>query len=490
MLQVSFNYKKFLYNNKWFYLFKIILFCFTSSILLSCGKPKNYDFVPIAFKLSLPTFIKINTPEEISFSSKENYDENEFGLITATKLSNFAQNWSTNKTVQGKLVIFQIQSGNALNRFIPTSPAKDVYVYLLPIPSGDSIVQQTRNNGISSTESVVVDGSTIDTFLSLYGINSSRDLVVLSMDTSSSTNLQYCLRLYYTLRYWGFDKKNIAVLNGSIEQFVNSGELFTTTTRNTQIKQEFSSIKNLFVDNTSLQATLGDVIHILFNGNTRFEKVYPIPAAGVRFLDARSTNEFTPPNTNGQTNAPTGKTCQAGSNCKAPIDGRLKGAIHLEWSNLLENPNSGDFRFKSKATLKTIFQNAGLGGIGYIIPYSRIGFRATVPLFTSIAILGFPARLYDGSWIEFSSLASDQNGIYSNLLTSSPWRTDRATLVDSLTYTTATGVIPTFSYPTTSQFSTNSNKIIDDDKSYIRGVSSSSGSTGGATGGGGNACGG
>ncbi len=71
-----------------------------------------------------------------------------------------------------------------------------------------------------------------------------------------------------------------------------------------------------------------------------------------------------------------------------------------------------------------------------------------------------------------------------------PWRTDRASLVDSLTYTTANGVVPTFSYPTTSQFSTNSNKIIDDDKSYIRGVSSSSGNTGGATGGGGNACGG
>lgn len=143
---------------------------------------------------------------------------------------------------------------------------------------------------------------------------------------------------------------------------------------------------------------------------------------------------------------------------------------------------------KSKSSIETIFLSKGLTGKKHIISYSRIGFRASTPLFASIAILGYPARLYDGSWIEFSSFASDFSG--TNLITNSPWRTDRTSLVDSLTYASPSNVIPTFSYPTTSQFSTNSNKIIDEDKNYIRGTIPSTNTGGGASGGGGNACGG
>jgi len=464
------------------YIFIIFFFVF-------CGKPKNYDFIPTALKLSLPISIKVNSPEDIAFSSSDNYENNLFGILTIGKLSNFLQNWDKVRTVPGKLVVFQVQSSSIqLNRFLVTDVNKEVYTYLLKTTTSDSIFQQSRNNGLSVTESMVSEGKIIDSFLNTYGINPVRDLVVFASDTSTAKNLQYVLRLYYTLRYWGLDKNNIAILNGSIGQFVNSGEVFTTNNQNFQVKQDYISLRNLYVDNTSLHATLGDVLHILLNGRTNFEKVYPIPSQGVSFLDTRSINEYSPPNTSGQTEAPFGKTCQVGSNCKSPIDGNLKGSINLEWSELLENPNSGDYRFKSKSSIETIFLSKGLAGKKHIISYSRIGFRASTPLFASIAILGYPARLYDGSWIEFSSFASDFSG--TNLITNSPWRTDRTSLVDSLTYVSPSNVIPTFSYPTTSQFSTNSNKIIDEDKNYIRGTIPSTNTGGGASGGGGNACGG
>jgi|JI10StandDraft_1071094.scaffolds.fasta_scaffold19481_2 thiosulfate/3-mercaptopyruvate sulfurtransferase len=468
-------------------------------LMANCGKPPAYRFIPSLLKLQYkpPVIYKVNTADELAFASEDDYNNNQFGLITGKTLNTFAQNWDTKKpvAVTGKLVVIQVQtSATNSNRYIPANPSKGVYSYLLnySITDQNSIFAQTRNDAINSIETMVPEGKVVDAFLSAYGINPAADLIVFAMDTSSSANLWYALRGYYALRYWGIDKRNIAFLNGSIEQNVSLGEIFTVLNRNTEVKQESASIKGLLVDNTILQATLADVIHIVLNGNTSFEKVTSIPTGGILLLDARSATEFNPTNQNGQTLAPLGKSCAAGANCKAPIDGRIKGAVNLEWVNLLRDTASNDFRFKTKSEINSIFKTSGSDGNKQIIVYSRSGLRAMIPLFASISILGNGARVFDGSWIEWSSMAVDNNQIWSNLIASSPWRTDKATLTDGLTYTSPATMIPIYTLPTTSQFGTNSNKIIDDDKNYIRGVGSSGGSGGGGSsgGGGGNACGG
>ncbi len=486
-------------RNKILTLFNLTLVI--SVLSVSCKNPRNYDFTPAFAKIALPLFIKVNTAEDLASASNEDYNDNRFGLITAKTLNSLTTNWDSSKPngITGKLVIFQIETGsNPSGRFLSTNVSKDVYSYYITYNANTettTVFGQSRLNGVVDSESMVPEGKTIDTFLGTYGINPTRDLIVIASDTSTQNNFLATLRLSYALRYWGLDKRNVALLNGSIKQASDNGEIFSTTSRNSVVKQEFISVRNTFTDNTILQATIGDVIHILQNGNTTFEKVTPIPSNGVQLIDARSSAEFTPVNQNGITTPPVGRTCAAGSNCKVPMEGRIKNAINLEWSNLLIDSSNNDYRFKTKANLKSIFSNAGITGSKQIIAYCDRGSRSAAILFVAGSILGYATRLYDASWIEWSALVFDENASgWSNLIASSPWRTDRSTRTDALTLTATANSIVRYTFQTSTSFSTTSNKAIDADKEYIRGLSSSgggaSGGGSGATGGGGNACGG
>jgi 3-mercaptopyruvate sulfurtransferase SseA len=483
------------------YLSKLsILGILLSFIHITCKNPPNYDFTPAFGKLALPLLIKVNTAEELASASNEDYNANRYGLITARTLDSLATNWDSQKPtgITGKLVVLQIDTASSPGtRYVPSSASRGVYTYYINYSSAtetSTVFGQSRTNGVLETESIVPEGKVIDAFLGNYGINPTQDFIVVASDTSTQNNFLSSLRLVYALRYWGIDKKNVALLNGSVKQASDNGEIFTTSTRNTEIKQEFSSVKNNFTDSTILQATIADVIHIIQNGTTTFEKVSAIPANGVQFVDGRSAAEYTPANQNGITTPPTGKTCVAGTGCKVPFEGRIKNAINLEWSTLLIDTSSNDYRFKTKANIQSLFSNAGISGTKQIIAYCDRGIRSSVVLFAANSILGYASRLYDASWIEWSALAYDTNGDgWSNLIASSPWRTDRTSRTDSLTLTATANTIVKYSFQTSTSFSTTANKAIDTDKDYIRGISSSgsSGSGGGsAAGGGGNACGG
>ncbi len=467
--------------------------------LVGCKNPPNYDFTPSFAKLAFPLFIKVNSAEELASVSADDYNENRFGLITARTLDNLSTNWQTQKPngITGKLIVLQIDTGNSPGgRYIPSSPEKDVYSYYVTynsVTETSTAFGQSRSNGVIETESIVPEGKIIDSFLSTYGINPTRDLIVIAADSSSQNNFLSSIRLVYALRYWGLDKRNVALLNGSVKQANDNGEIFTTISRNTTVKQEFSSVRNTYTDNTILQATIGDLIHILQNGSTSFEKVTPIPANGIQFVDARSNAEYSPSNQNGITTPPVGRTCVAGTGCKVPMEGRIKNAINLEWSTLLIDPTNNDYRFKSKSAIQSLFSNSGITGSKQLIAYCDRGIRSATILFAANSIVGFAARLYDASWIEWSALTFDESAAgWSNLIGSSPWRTDRTSRTDSITRTATANNIVRYTFQTSTSFSTTSNRVIDADKDYIRGVSSSSsgGSSGGATGGGGNACGG
>ncbi len=54
-------------------------------------------------------------------------------------------------------------------------------------------------------------------------------------------------------------------------------------------------------------------------------------------------------------------------------------------------------------------------------------------------MLGYPAKLYDASWIEWGQMASAAKG--GALADTSQWRTDTAELSDSITYNADNGFV-------------------------------------------------
>jgi thiosulfate/3-mercaptopyruvate sulfurtransferase len=80
--------------------------------------------------------------------------------------------------------------------------------------------------------------------------------------------------------------------------------------------------------------------------------------------------------------------------------GHIPGAANLTFSTLLDS--SG--KFKSPEVLASMFRGAGVKPGDRVVSYCHIGQQATVVYFVA-RYLGYDARLYDGSWEEWSAHA-------------------------------------------------------------------------------------
>jgi thiosulfate/3-mercaptopyruvate sulfurtransferase len=81
-----------------------------------------------------------------------------------------------------------------------------------------------------------------------------------------------------------------------------------------------------------------------------------------------------------------------------PRQGHIPGASNLSFLELVDEQSS---KFKSPDAIRALFKNAGLKPGNVMVSYCHIGQRATV-LYFAAKMLGYDARMYDGSWDEWS----------------------------------------------------------------------------------------
>ena len=229
--------------------------------------------------VSTASQIPVSTPAQISQASAADYADNVNGLVTAATLKRWKDDWAGERVklgLTGKLIVFQLTAGpiegmdptKAVSATNPANPdaaistkhapyikpgSANVFVYLSP--SSEWI--QTRSNGVIESQSVVPDGAQMDGLMKKYNIDPRNDMIVVAMGTGSNPNAMGQGRVWYALRYWGVDKKNLALLNGGNQWVVNNGMTaadFQYTATAAPNSGTFS-VKNLMVDNTQLQAT-------------------------------------------------------------------------------------------------------------------------------------------------------------------------------------------------------------------------------------------
>jgi thiosulfate/3-mercaptopyruvate sulfurtransferase len=83
--------------------------------------------------------------------------------------------------------------------------------------------------------------------------------------------------------------------------------------------------------------------------------------------------------------------------------GRIPGAVHLYYKNLLNDDDS----YKNPAELRAIFDRVGATAekVGQIVCYCRLSHRATLAWVAMKHILGYEnVKIYDGSWTEWGSI--------------------------------------------------------------------------------------
>ena len=165
-------------------------------------------------------------------------------------------------------------------------------------------------------------------------------------------------RALWFLDYFGHP--NARMLDGGMQAWNAAG--FATTTEATPPKAASFKIS----ERRDVLATAQDVLQSLNKNETAI-------------LDTRSRSEY------------------LGMQIRAARGGAIPGAIHIEWTDNLDN--SG--KFKSTAELQAMYSRAGITADKEVISYCQGGYRAAHS-YVALRLIGFPRiRNYIGSWKEW-----------------------------------------------------------------------------------------
>ena len=80
--------------------------------------------------------------------------------------------------------------------------------------------------------------------------------------------------------------------------------------------------------------------------------------------------------------------------------GRIPGAVHVPW----DDGAGEDGAFRPVEELRRLYEERGLTPDDEVVPYCRLGVRASYSWFVLKYLLGYPrVRNYDGSWTEWGN---------------------------------------------------------------------------------------
>jgi thiosulfate/3-mercaptopyruvate sulfurtransferase len=169
-------------------------------------------------------------------------------------------------------------------------------------------------------------------------------------------------RIWWILRYWGV--KDVRLLNGGWKGWLAAGGKPSKDAA-PEIRrgaQEFQADK-------ARLATKDDLLKLL--------KDKP-----PQIIDARSSGEY------------------CGTQETAKHNGSIPGAVHLEWSDLLDMKTG---RFKSADELTKLYKDAGIDPSKPAVTYCQSGGRAAVMAFGLELMGGKDVRNYYRSWAEWGN---------------------------------------------------------------------------------------
>lgn len=137
----------------------------------------------------------------------------------------------------------------------------------LPSVSHEGYEVTARNDGPILADHQIGTGSLIDQMIQRFGIQKD-DVVVLT--TSRYDYPGFCSsRLWWTLRYWGFSKNNLKVLNGGNKAYkMAGGTLDKGVVTLANVTPSTFSVNDLAQRFTDSRISIGELIELVDNGQT------------------------------------------------------------------------------------------------------------------------------------------------------------------------------------------------------------------------------
>lgn len=445
--------------------------------------------------------LKVSSAADLAIESATDYNANTYGLITGATLKRWKDDWVNKRPagITGKLVILQVTTGESGYEYIKANGTSAMSYF-----AAAAEWTMTRSNGVISTPSMLLDGPSMDAQLKKYDIDPQNDMIVVTMGTASSSNVMSQGRVWFALRYWGVDARNVALLNGGNKWQFDSSAMTVAdfvAAAPTPPATGIKSVKSLPVDNTVLQATLGDLMAVLPATDTNVKN------DGVFLWDARTITQYSAGQKREKQDGAGTSVCATGAYCDAAPtynymasfqnggsrQGHPYGALDLNFLNMLDAAKG--YSFKSKAELAS-YMNGETDASGYgmvdatytlvgagnayqsgdtVITYCETSFRAMITAIASGVILGHPTRIYDGAMVEWNSLSYIQDLLNNFILPeTSPWRTDLKSFYRAAKSSSLVALRKIID-----PFAANANSIVTEDKAYKTPSGSNSSRSGG-----------
>ena len=207
--------------------------------------------------------------------------------------------------------------------------------------------------------------SQLEELLSRSGIDNDTTIVLYGDGNNRSATWAFWVLKYYRHR-------DVRLMNGGRTKWIDEGRPVSTDTPNPT-----ATTYKAGMPDKSLRVTKE---YILTN----------LRDASIRLLDTRTYEEYV-----GELNSAPG-TPQPDIYRK----GRIPGAVHLPW----DEGATDDGTFQPRDELKRMYEEKGISPDQEIIPYCRLGVRASYSWFVLKYLLGYQrVRNYDGSWTEWGN---------------------------------------------------------------------------------------
>ncbi|WP_144401937.1 selenite/tellurite reduction operon rhodanese-like protein ExtH [Geoalkalibacter subterraneus] len=255
-----------------------------------------------------------------------------------------------------------------------------------------STVGIDRIDGPLLSGNMVLDGETMDKMLQECGIRKGSTIVF-----TGDNNLA---RVYFTFRYWGFPKKQLKILNGSLPAWKAHGYPVTTVTP--RVEPSNLSVRDLGGPQTHLRASLSEAIMYVEQGLVTPYNTYS------------ATSDLTAPKITETLDGTGSYAAGAGTGGYVLFQGEMRGAVT---DNLVAGlKKTVDINgqqvtvFKDADEMRAFLENDLEVDLSKpIMTYCRAGNLASQGFAPIDAVLGneVEVMMYDGSWSQWASLTAD-----------------------------------------------------------------------------------
>lgn len=241
---------------------------------------------------------------------------------------------------------------------------EDIFLIDTREEPGDSLIPgavhfasiQNLTDQDHSIENYLIGPEEFERVMQEIGLNNEDRVVIYD-----EGNALAAARLFYALDYYGFS--NASLLNGGIQGWANAYPVVDYGSERAPGNFSVNVQESKFCDISYVMEASNDPNKIIF--------------------DVRSEEEYT------------------GADERAEQSGHIPNAVHLEWSNVLED--EGVPFFKSAQEIQEIYDSLGITRDKEVIPHCHTNVRGSHAYFT-LRLMGYDSvRAYEGSWSEYGN---------------------------------------------------------------------------------------